>query len=110
MYLGINADYSSKDLKTFSKYKVTKVKNIEQVLKCLLKHQIIAVCRNTAEMGQRALGNRSILAADQDLLKTYLRLTEQLSKEIFWMPFAPVILSEYQNKLIKNPKSLSLLS
>ena len=29
MYLGINADYSSKDLKTFSKYKVTKVKNIE---------------------------------------------------------------------------------
>ena len=26
MYLGINADYSSKDLKTFSKYKVTKVK------------------------------------------------------------------------------------
>ena len=62
MYLGINADYSSKDLKTFSKYKVTKVKNIEQVLKCLLKHQIIAVCRNRAEMGQRALGNRSILA------------------------------------------------
>ena len=105
MYLGINADYSSKDLKTFSKYKVTKVKNIEQVLKCLLKHQIIAVCRNRAEMGQRALGNRSILA-DPRFTENIFKINRAIKQRDFWMPFAPVILSEYQNKLIKNPKNL----
>ena len=55
MYLGISADYNLKDLKSFFKYKITKVTNIKQVLNCLIKHQIIAVCRNRAEMGQRAL-------------------------------------------------------
>ena len=105
MYLGINADYDFRDLKKFSQYKVTKVNNIKQVLNCLLKHQIIAVCRNRAEMGQRALGNRSILA-DPRFSSNIQKINNAIKQRDFWMPFAPVILSEYQKKLIKNPKNI----
>ena len=105
MYLGINADYKINDLKKFSKYKITKVTNIKQVLNCLIKHQIIAVCRNRAEMGQRALGNRSILA-DPRFVQNIQKINNAIKQRDFWMPFAPVILSEYQKKLIKNPKNL----
>ena len=105
MYLGINADYKIKDLKKFSKYKITKVTNLKQVLNCLIKHQIIAVCRNRAEMGQRALGNRSILA-DPRFAQNIQKINNAIKQRDFWMPFAPVILNEYQKKLIKNPKNI----
>ena len=105
MYLGTHANYSNKDLKKFSKYKITKVTNMKQVLNCLIKHQIIAVCRNRAEMGQRALGNRSILA-DPRYGQNIQKINNAIKQRDFWMPFAPVILSEYQKKLIKNPKNL----
>lgn len=105
MYLGINADYKIKDLKKFSKYKITKVTSLKQVLNCLIKHQIIAVCRNRAEMGQRALGNRSILA-DPRFAQNIHKINNAIKQRDFWMPFAPVILNEYQKKLIKNPKNI----
>ena len=105
MYLGINADYKIKDLKKFSKYKITKVTNLKQVLNCLIKHQIIAFCRNRAEMGQRALGNRSILA-DPRFAQNIHKINNAIKQRDFWMPFAPVILNEYQKKLIKNPKNI----
>ena len=105
MYLGINADYKIKDLKKFSKYKITKVTSLRQVLNCLIKHQIIAVCRNRAEMGQRALGNRSILA-DPRFAQNIHKINNAIKQRDFWMPFAPVILNEYQKKLIKNPKNI----
>ena len=105
MYLGISADYNLKDLKKFFKYKITKVTNIKQVLNCLIKHQIIAVCRNRAEMGQRALGNRSILA-DPRFGQNIQKINNAIKQRDFWMPFAPVILYEYQKKLIKNPKNI----
>lgn len=105
MYLGISADYNLKDLKKFFKYKITKVTNIKQVLNCLIKHQIIAVCRNRAEMGQRALGNRSILA-DPRFGQNIQKINNAIKQRDFWMPFAPVILHEYQKKLIKNPKNI----
>jgi len=105
MYLGTHANYSNKDLKKFSKYKITKVTNMKQVLNCLIKHQIIAVCRNRAEMGQRALGNRSILA-DPRYGQNIQKINNAIKQRDFWMPFAPVILSEHQKKLIINPKNL----
>ena len=36
--------------------------DINQVLDHILDNKIIAVCRGRMEMGQRALGNRSIIA------------------------------------------------
>jgi|TARA_B110001450_G_scaffold251381_1_gene271430 carbamoyltransferase len=105
MYLGTDANYSKNDLKKFSKYKITKVTNMNQVLNCLTKHQIIAVCRNRAEMGQRSLGNRSILA-DPRFSQNIQKINNAIKQRDFWMPFAPVILSEYQKKLIKNPKNI----
>ena len=78
---------------------------MNQVLNCLTKHQIIAVCRNRAEMGQRSLGNRSILA-DPRFSQNIQKINNAIKQRDFWMPFAPVILSEYQKKLIKNPKNI----
>jgi len=105
MYLGIDAKYSEKELNIFSKHSVKKVKNLNQVLDAILKHQIIAVCRGRAEMGQRSLGNRSILA-DPRKLENVIKINKAIKQRDFWMPFAPVILDKYQSLLIKNPKKI----
>ena len=105
MYLGSDANYNFKDLKIFSKYKVVKVTSLNQVVKAILKYGIISVCRGRAEMGQRALGNRSILA-DPRYLKNVVKINSAIKQRDFWMPFAPVILDSCQKKLIKNPKKI----
>lgn len=105
MYLGAEADYVEKDLNIFSKYFVKKVKNLDQILNAILKHQIISVCRGRAEMGQRSLGNRSILA-DPRKVENVFKINKAIKQRDFWMPFAPVILDKYQNLLIKNPKKI----
>jgi carbamoyltransferase len=105
MYLGTEANYSLKDLKTFSKYSIKKITKPDQVLNTLLKHQIIAVCRGRAEMGQRSLGNRSILA-DPRKIENVTKINKAIKQRDFWMPFAPVILEKYQKILINNPKKI----
>ena len=76
-------------------------------MNAILKFGIISVCRGRAEMGQRALENRSILA-DPRSLKNVVKINNAIKQRDFWMPFAPVILDIYQKKLIKNPKKSSL--
>ena len=105
MYLGTNASYKIQDLKIFSKYSIIKISSIKQILNVLNKHQIIAICRGRAEMGQRSLGNRSIIA-DPRKIENVFRINKAIKQRDFWMPFAPVILDKYQNVLIKNPKKI----
>ena len=57
-------------------------------------------------MGQRSLGNRSILADPRDYT-IVKKINASIKLRDFWMPFAPIILSEFQNKLILNPKKIS---
>ena len=57
------------------------------------------------EMGPRALGNRSILADPREG-KNIETINRMIKNRDFWMPFAPIILEEYQDQLIKNPKQL----
>ena len=57
------------------------------------------------EMGQRALGNRSIIADPRTRFNVE-KINNSIKKRDFWMPFAPVILSEYQDLLIENPKGI----
>jgi len=57
------------------------------------------------EFGQRALGNRSILA-DPILLETKERINTAIKNRDFWMPFAPVVLDSYADRYLVNPKGI----
>ena len=105
LYLGSNAAYNEKDISSLSQYTIKKFNSEEQILEQILKNKIIAVCRERMEMGQRALGNRSIIADPRTRFNVE-KINNSIKKRDFWMPFAPVILSEYQDLLIENPKGI----
>ena len=105
LYLGSDAKYEEKDVLSLSEYTVKKFDSEEQILEKLLEGKIIATCRGNMEMGQRSLGNRSIIA-DPRFSSNVEKINNSIKKRDFWMPFAPIILSEYQDLLIKNPKNL----
>lgn len=94
---------STKDSNLFSNYKISNYNNVEQILEKILEKKIIATCRGRMEMGQRALGNRSILADPRDS-HIVGKINRMIKSRDFWMPFAPVILYEYQDEIIVNPK------
>ena len=105
LYLGSNAAYDEKDISSLPQYTIKKFNSEEQILEQILKNKIIAVCRERMEMGQRALGNRSIIADPRTRFNVE-KINNSIKKRDFWMPFAPVILSEYQDVLIENPKGV----
>ena len=105
LYLGSNAVYDENDISSLSQYTIKKFNSEEQILEQILENKIIAVCRERMEMGQRALGSRSIIA-DPRTRFTVEKINNSIKKRDFWMPFAPVILSEYQDLLIENPKGV----
>ena len=105
LYLGPNPKYVETDVTKLSQYSVTKFTSDEEVLEKILENKITAVCRGRMEMGQRALGNRSIIA-DPRKLSNVEKINNSIKKRDFWMPFAPIILSEYQDILIENPKKI----
>ena len=105
LYLGSNAAYDEKDISSLSQYTIKKFNSEEQILEQILENKIIAVCRGRMEMGQRALGNRSIIADPRTRFNVE-KINNSIKKRDFWMPFAPVILSEYQDVLIENPKGV----
>jgi carbamoyltransferase len=105
LYLGSNAVYDEKDISSLAQYAVKKFNSEEQILEQILENKIVAVCRGKMEMGQRALGNRSIIA-DPRTRSNVEKINNSIKKRDFWMPFAPVILEEYQDLLIQNPKKI----
>jgi len=105
LYLGSNAVYDEKDVSSLSQYTIKKFNSEEQILEQILENKIIAVYRERMEMGQRALGNRSIIADPRTRFNVE-KINNSIKKRDFWMPFAPVILSEYQDLLIENPKGI----
>ena len=105
LYLGSNALYDEKDISSLAQYTIKKFNSEEQILEQILENKIVAVCRGKMEMGQRALGNRSIIA-DPRTRSNVEKINNSIKKRDFWMPFAPVILEEYQDLLIQNPKKI----
>ena len=105
LYLGSNALYDEKDISALAQYTIKKFNSEEQILEQILENKIVAVCRGRMEMGQRSLGNRSIIA-DPRTRSNVEKINNSIKKRDFWMPFAPVILEEYQDLLIKNPKKI----
>ena len=105
LYLGSNAVYDEKDISSLAQYTIKKFNSEEQILEQILENKIVAVCRGRMEMGQRSLGNRSIIA-DPRTRSNVEKINNSIKKRDFWMPFAPVILEEYQDLLIQNPKKI----
>jgi len=58
------------------------------------------------EFGQRALGNRSIIA-DPRSFGIIARVNEKIKFRDFWMPFTPSVLDEDAEELLVNPKRLA---
>jgi len=105
LYLGSNATYDEKSVLALTKYDVKKYNSEEEILEKILENKIVAICRGSMEMGQRSLGNRSIVA-DPRIISNVEKINNSIKMRDFWMPFAPIILSEYQDLLIKNPKNI----
>lgn len=107
MFKGISYSTSQienylKKNKYFTKYKITKSKNIElTTAKLLANFKIVARFTGKAEWGARSLCNRAILANSSDLSSFY-KVNDTIKMRDFWMPFAPTILEDWADKYIKN--------
>ena len=71
--------------------------DIDKVANLLDDGNIIGLFQGRMEYGPRALGHRSILA-DATKIGTYKKLNDRLKRNDF-MPFAPVVLSEYADEV-----------
>jgi carbamoyltransferase len=65
----------------------------EAVAAMLAEGKVVSRCAGRMEFGQRALGNRSILA-DPRREEAVEKINHQIKYRDFWMPFAPVMLVE----------------
>ena len=105
MYLGEKVKYDENEINALKNYKISKYTNVEQILSHVLDNKIIAVCRGRMEMGQRSLGNRSIIA-DPRNIENIQKINHSIKMRDFWMPFAPVVLFEKQEELLINTKKI----
>ena len=109
LYLGPSNNYieENKSIKKLNKKKfnIYKKYSLKQVANYLSKGKIIARCAGRMEFGQRALGNRSILA-DPRFLEIKQKINSAIKNRDFWMPFAPVILKKFSEKYLINPKKI----
>ena len=94
------------DKNIFEKYKVAKNSSPEILAGFLVDNKIIARCVGRMEFGDRALGNRSILANPKDW-NNVRQINDQIKYRDFWMPFTPSMLAERADDYIINPKKLS---
>lgn len=85
-----------------SKKLLKKIRRVssEDIAGLLFSKKIIARLSGRDEWGPRALGNRSILA-DPGHAEITQRLNSAIKHRDFWMPFAPAILKEDQDKYVK---------
>ena len=93
-------------LKKNKKFKFHQIKNNKQIINLLINGKILGRFVGRMEMGQRSLGNRSIIA-DPRSFDTIKTINKKIKMRDFWMPFAPIILNEFQNKYLINKKKLS---
>ena len=87
-------------------FQVEEINHIEDaIVDLLLEHKIVARVAGPMEFGARALGNRSILADPADLANVQ-KINRMIKMRDFWMPFAPVVLAEGQDKYLRRPKPI----
>jgi carbamoyltransferase len=77
----------------------------QQIASWLTNNAIIGRFSGRMEFGQRALGNRSIMA-DPRNYKNVDRINQKVKLRDFWMPFTPSMMFEEAERLLQNPKGL----
>jgi carbamoyltransferase len=87
------------------KYKITHSVTPRDIAELLVNDEIIARFAGRMEFGQRALGNRSILA-DPSNRENVKIINDIVKQRDFWMPFAPTILYEDADRYLHNPKGV----
>lgn len=75
---------------------------IEKVANLLLQGYILGVCNGTAEIGPRALGNRSLIALPNDKALSK-RLSQEIKKREWYRPIAPIMLRSVADRVTTIP-------
>ncbi|TQE84037.1 carbamoyltransferase C-terminal domain-containing protein [Leptospira noguchii] len=88
-----------------TKFEILESPENSKIAQLLLDGKILARAAGRMEFGQRALGNRSILA-DPIHLKIKEKINSAIKSRDFWMPFAPVVLDQFAERYLVNPKNL----
>lgn len=92
--------------KADNKYNLNYHEDIEERVATLLSQgKIVARFSGRMEWGARSLGNRSILA-DASKQGVIEEINKMIKKRDFWMPFAPTILKEEENRYMINLKKI----
>ena len=108
IYLGTKMDEVELDLaisNVSEEYEVINKYTSKDVAKWINMGFIIARCEGDMEFGQRALGNRSILA-DPRRPDTVETINQKIKYRDFWMPFTPTICYEDCSKYLKNNNNI----
>ena len=110
LYLGPKAEISDEkriiDNLDIKKYSFEKNTSALKIARLLNDGKIIGRCVDRMEFGQRALGNRSILA-DPSNVMIREKINSAIKNRDFWMPFAPIVLDSFVDKYIINPKKIA---
>ncbi len=77
----------------------------EQIASWLSDGKIISRFSGKMEFGQRALGNRSIIA-DPRFASTIDHINSKIKKRDFWMPFTPSMMESEAKNILNNPKNI----
>ena len=105
---------SQKEINLFSKNKLIKKfykkKNdhsFNKTAKALANGEVVFICLDSQEFGQRALGHRSIICdpSNPDSVKI---INSTIKMRDFWMPFTPSILETDINRYCKYNKKINL--
>ena len=105
LYLG--AEYDDEKVKKVierSKFKAEYIgDDVNAVADLVAKGEIVTWYQGRAELGPRALGNRSIIA--DPTRKDYWRLVNDIKGREWWRPLAPSLLDEDKGVYFKDPIS-----
>lgn len=81
--------------------KIQKVNKVDTAIDFITREKVIGWFQDRAELGARALGNRSILSlATNEKFKNIVN--EKVKKREAWRPFCPTIIEENSNKFLIN--------
>lgn len=109
LYIGceasVNEEKNAVEELDTQKYIIFNETDPKQIAKLLAEGKVLARSAGRMEFGQRALGNRSILA-DPVNMAVKEKINQMIKSRDFWMPFAPVILDKYVDKYLVNPKKI----
>lgn len=88
-----------------SRFHIVDNASASQVAEWLSHGCVIARFSGRMEFGQRALGNRSILA-DPRRSKSVEKINNKIKYRDFWMPFTPTMLYEDVDRFLVDPKKM----